>query len=384
MRHIQSITSKLLLFSVVTVVCLGASELIVANFFPQQTISYVQSFSFRCFEEGDHRWIKMKKNATCMLKSMYDSFAPVEVKTNSQGFRNSPISPTKPERTKRVLFIGDSFTMGWGVREPDSFVRKTESMLKQHTVPYNIETINAGFTAAGPSGYYLSLKLDGMNLDPDIVVVGFYLGNDILSRKDVEWVKVDAQGLPDIVRSKTSYIDPTGQLRVKQLPLQYHIPYLRQSHLFILIMKTLFPHANMPTQTELIQDTVCIFNKNCHDFDQGKSEIKMLFQAMDAQLKKQGKHLVIAIIPTHFQVHFTAEYKTRYDLPLLPSERRKLNDEFIQYFTQQNIDYIDLLPHLLTHAGNERLYFNFDDHWNEAGHRVAAQTISEKLLPLLE
>ncbi len=319
-----------------------------------------------------------------MLRSMYDSFSPIEVKTNEYGMRNPSITVAKPERTKRVLFIGDSFTMGWGVREPDTYVRKTEQILNTLGFPSHIQAINAGFTAAGPSGYYLSLKLDGMQFDPDIVIVGFFLGNDILSRKDVEWIKVDNQGLPDIVRSKTSYIDPTGQLRLKALPLPYHIPYLRQSHLFILTMKTLFPYTTMPTQTELVRDTVCVFDRNCHEFDQGKSEIKMLFAVMNSILKAKGKHLIVAIIPTHFQVHFNVEYKKQYNLPLLPSDRRFLNDEFIHYFTDQGIDYIDLLPPLLEHAGIERVYFETDDHWNEAGHRIAAEEIAKKVTPLLQ
>lgn len=362
---------------IATLLTLGVIELILVRFFPQKTIDAVQSISFRCFEEGEHRWVKMKKNTTCILTSMYDSFAPVEVVTNTLGMRNPKISVEKTKGTKRILFIGDSFTMGWGVKEEDGFVRLTETVL-------GVQTINAGFTAAGPSGYYLSLKLDGLRLDPDVVVIGFYLGNDILSRKDVEWVGVDAQGLPEVVRSKSTYIDATGQLRLKDLPFAYHVPYLRRSHLFILLMNALFRDTVIPGQESLIADTICVFNRECHDFDQAKSEVKMLFTAMDRMLTARGKKLVVAIIPTHFQVHFNVEYKTRYHLPLKPSNRRFLNDEFIEYFTQANIDYVDLLPPLLAKAGQERMYFTQDDHWNEAGHRVAAESIAQKLVPYLQ
>ena len=375
---------RAILACIVTVVTLVSSEFILSRFFPQRTIDYVQSISFRCFEEGEHRWVKMKKNGSCKLQSMYDSFKPVEVITNGYGLRNPEIPIAKPSNMKRILFIGDSFTMGWGVKDEDGFVRQTETRMNHMNLPFAIQTINAGFTAAGPSGYYLSLKLDGMQFDPDIVVVGFYLGNDILSRKDVEWVKTDDQGLPDVVRSKSNYIDATGQLRLKDLPLAYHIPYLRRSHLFILMMNTIFRDTVIPGQEELITDTACIFNRDCHAFDQGKSEVKLLFSTMNTMLKQHGKRLVIAIIPTNFQVHFNVEYKTQYNLPFKPSNRRFLNDEFIQYFIQQEIEYIDLLPPLLEKAGSERLYFTQDDHWNEAGHRVAAEAISQKLISLFQ
>lgn len=358
------------------------AEFVVGRFLPQRTLSQVQSISFRCFEEGEHRWVKMKKNASCLLRSMYDAFAPVMVHTNSFGMRNPEISLQKPPGTKRILFIGDSFTMGWGVEEENGYVRLTEKFLKEAHLSYPVQTINAGFTAAGPSGYYLSLKLDGLQFDPDVVVVGFFLGNDILSRKDVEWVHVDNQGLPNVVRSKSTYIDATGQLRLKELPLAYHVPYLRRSHLFILIMNALFKDMVIPGQESLIADTICVFNRSCHDFDQAKSEVKVLFSAMHALLKNNGKKLVVAIIPTHFQVHFNVEYKTRYSLPIRPSERRFLNDEFIQFFQEQGIEYVDLLPPLIDAAGQNRLYFNQDDHWNENGHKVAADAITEKLVEL--
>ena len=53
-------------------------------------------------------------------------------------------------------------------------------------------------------------------------------------------------------------------------------------------------------------------------------------------LKQHGKRLVIAIIPTNFQVHFNVEYKTQYNLPLKPSNRRFLNDEFINISYNRN------------------------------------------------
>lgn len=368
-------TAALILLSVLTA-SVGA-EFILARFFPQRTIDTVQSISFRCFEEGEHRWIKLKKNATCTLQSMYNAFPPVPVVTNSLGMRNPEIPTEKPKGTKRILFIGDSFTMGWGVKEEDGFVRLTERLL-------GVQTINAGFTAAGPSGYYLSLLRDGLPLDPDIVVVGLYLGNDILSRNDVEWVKTDHQGLPEVIRSKSTYIDPTGQLRLKTLPLAYHIPYLRRSHLFILLMNTLFRDTVIPGQEALIADTICVFTPTCHKFDQAKSEVKLLFAAMNRILASRGKKLVVAIIPTYFQVHFDIQYKTRYGLPIKPSNRRFLNDEFTAFFAQQGIDSIDLLPPLLERAGEARLYFAQDEHWNEIGHRVAAEAIAKKLAPYLQ
>jgi lysophospholipase L1-like esterase len=293
----------------------------------------------------------------------------------------------KPPDTKRILFIGDSFTMGWGVKEEEAYPRVVESLLNGKGLPHKIETINAGFSAAGPSGYYLSLKYQGMQYEPDMVIIGFYLGNDIAARKYIDWVQTDEDGLPDVVRSKNSYIDFRGSIRFKDAPLKYQIPILRNSHLFMFLLgkipgKNYFDvSSKMMTQTT--EDLACIFNKDCHDLDEVKNDQKKIFLAMKAITKEKGIPLVVVFIPIEFQVNFNAGYKANLNLPLLPSERRYPIDEFSDFFEGNGITYIDLLPPFLTSL-DQNLYFRDDDHWNAKGHAFAAEIISKKIIEFLQ
>ena len=201
------------------VVALFVAEILVRHFDPQITLSEAEDFSFPCFAQGASRWIKLASNKTCILRSINGDFPNTVVKTNSLGLRNPEITLTKPPSTKRILFIGDSYTMGWGVPEQSAYPRLTEKLLDTESLPFAVQDINAGFTASGPSGYYLYLKQHGLDLSPDIIVIGFYLGNDILARRDVEWVKTDADGLPLVLRSKSTYVDAKGEMRKTTLPL---------------------------------------------------------------------------------------------------------------------------------------------------------------------
>lgn len=375
-----------LIICIGVVVALFTCELYLRTFKPQLTESRAQAFSFPCFEQGTYRWIKLASNKTCPLRSPVGDFPDTFVQTNSLGLRNPEISPIKPAHTKRILFIGDSYTMGWGVEERSAFPRVTEKILNASSSALTVETINAGFTGAGPSGYYLYLKLQGLKLNPDIVVVGLYLGNDILSRREIEWMTTDSDNLPETIRSKTAYVDQAGNLRTTTVPIPYRFPILRNSHLFIYLIHALFGRAPTQTETltskEFVSALVCQFKEACHELDSEKNEVMLLLKGMKKLTEKSGAKFLVTIIPTDFQIHQDDWLKYRLPFPLLHKDREFPNKQIAKWLDDAGIQYIDLLPTFVDHE-DEETYFALDDHWNERGHALAADAISRVLFPLI-
>ena len=72
--------------------------------------------------------------------------APVEI--NSLGLRNPEISYARTPGRYRILALGDSWTFGFRLEEPDSYPRQLETVLNQRArasgEPANIEVINSG------------------------------------------------------------------------------------------------------------------------------------------------------------------------------------------------------------------------------------------------
>ena len=99
---------------------------------------------------------------------------PTLYKTNSLGYRNAEIGP---KRGKRILFLGDSITLGLALNEPDTFVRRVEDLARTDGLGW--ETINAGVNGLGTNGELAVLNETGLSVSPDVVVLGFYL-NDFL------------------------------------------------------------------------------------------------------------------------------------------------------------------------------------------------------------
>ena len=99
---------------------------------------------------------------------------PTLYKTNSLGYRNREIGPKQGER---ILFLGDSITLGLALNEPYTFVRLVEDLARADGLAW--ETINAGVNGLGTNGELAVLNETGLSVSPDVVVLGFYL-NDFL------------------------------------------------------------------------------------------------------------------------------------------------------------------------------------------------------------
>lgn len=109
--------------------------------------------------------------------SYFDRFGAVEVAFNRHGFRDLEFPVVKRPREFRAIAIGDSFTIGFGVRLEDTWPQRIERALaRDHDGP--VEVINAGFTCGMTSAaYHPWMAQEGLRFAPDLVVVGFCLND---------------------------------------------------------------------------------------------------------------------------------------------------------------------------------------------------------------
>jgi lysophospholipase L1-like esterase len=95
----------------------------------------------------------------------------VMVETNSQGLRDREYSFEKPAGVLRVVMLGDSFTEGWGVPEPDTFVRRVERLYADHGI--KAEVINTGVGNWNTIQEVEFFMTDAYRYNPDIVVLNY-------------------------------------------------------------------------------------------------------------------------------------------------------------------------------------------------------------------
>jgi hypothetical protein len=98
----------------------------------------------------------------------------VEFRYNSLRFRDVEIGP-KPPGVKRVLVLGDSFTEGQGVKEPDTYPRRLEALLNGAGAG-RWEVRNCGRRATDFPELYAAFE-EILAFEPDVIVYGMVLND---------------------------------------------------------------------------------------------------------------------------------------------------------------------------------------------------------------
>jgi len=120
--------------------------------------------------------LRLRANAVVVIENHPLNGRRTILRTNSVGYRNPEIPPKDPQIT-RILFLGDSITFGDYLLEEETFVRRVEAKAQKQGKRW--ETINASIGGISLKTELSILKETGLALQPDVVVLGFYL-NDFL------------------------------------------------------------------------------------------------------------------------------------------------------------------------------------------------------------
>src|SRR5262249_22324448 len=98
---------------------------------------------------------------------------------NSLGMRDREHPRQKTAGAFRILILGDSMIQAQGVSLEDAMVTQLEGLLNNSTQTGAIEVLNGGTFGYSPMLEYLYLREIIDPLQPDLVVVGFFLENDV-------------------------------------------------------------------------------------------------------------------------------------------------------------------------------------------------------------
>ncbi|MEG4022066.1 SGNH/GDSL hydrolase family protein [Microcoleus sp. S13C4] len=106
------------------------------------------------------------------------------VQVNSEGLRDREHTKAKPPNTLRVAVLGDSFTEAIHVPVEQTFWSKLERKLGNCEAVKgrkNVEVINFGVQGYGTAQELVMLRKKVWDYNPDIVVLAFFTGNDIIN-----------------------------------------------------------------------------------------------------------------------------------------------------------------------------------------------------------
>lgn len=152
----------------------------------------------------------------------------VTVHANSRGLRDREFEYPKPAGVSRILILGDSMTEGGQVSADQTFTKRLEQSLMQTGVP--VEVINAGMAGFGTAHEVLFYEHEGARYQPDIVVLAFFIGNDVYDNSQ-RLVPTGTPGKPPA----PYFVLVDGEIELRNFPCrcdaaeqQGHLPAVRR------------------------------------------------------------------------------------------------------------------------------------------------------------
>lgn len=239
------------------------------------------------------------------------------ISTNNMGFRDRNWKITKRPGSERVVFAGDSVTLGLGVNVEQTFVRLIEQSAQTGEPPIDIETMS--FAVGGYSALQITemIREKAVPYSPDVIIY-------VMCMNDFD------------------FAHSSGQI----------MKFFRKPENFLL---------------RFLERTYAkFFVDHYYDyhFQKNKDAVFAAIYRLNSELDVLGTEFIVAMMPIFDGEDADANY------PIAAMHR-----EILQRLSAENIGVIDLLG-TFDNRDAPRSYFAFDDvHLTAEGHQLAAEKI---------
>ena len=303
-------------------------------------------------------------------------------RVNNLGLRGRDIDVEKKANVLRIAMLGDSFTMGKGVEDDETFSSMLENALNQSTLQ-TIEILNAGVDSYAPILSFLQLKNQLMAYEPDLVILNLdmsYLLQEMAYRQRAVY---DASG---------ELLGVDGRLEQLQLTRTQKARNWINEHLFFsrLIIYHIQHWAHQHSGIN-VANVVGIANpailahtlkKDNHTTARSDQWMQLFtsIRAIQSLCDKEGISFLLTTYPWGHQVNEHEWLPGRFAFVTsedIPSDA-SLN-HIRQLARESNIDFLDVFADFQAYSGSENLYYNNDMHWTPRGHQLMADAIENYL-----
>ena len=247
----------------------------------------------------------------------------VQIRLNERGLRNGPVEPVA-DGGRRMLFLGGSITLGWGVPEEHTVEARLQQQLRD--AGQHVQVLNGGVGNYNAERYVSRFFKELKDLDPTDIVVHYFLR--------------DAEDLP-----------PGGGnviLRHSELGVTLWIAYHR-----------LFDRSGEQT---LVEHYRAVYQPDAPGFG--------VMQAKLRELAEYGRarhiRLFLAVTP---DIHNLVDYKFGF-----------VHEAMRRIAEADGYTFVDLLPAMRGRPADSLFAMSGDPHPNALGHQLMA----DALFPVLK
>jgi len=302
-------------------------------------------------------------------------------RVNHLGLRGAEVTVEKPKDTRRVLMLGDSFTMGKGVQDDETFAVLVEKMLQTSLTSCNggkVEVLNAGVDSYAPILELLYLKRDLARLSPDLVILN-------LDHSDL--VQESAYR-HQAVRDAEGEITAVPQVWRRSL----YERFLSWATRNLYLTRVVLVHVNraMGHRELSVRQAVNEFGREhfahtlAGDVDRS-AQWRDSFDSIGrikAVSDSIGAEFLLTTYPWAHQLEGSHVGWVEGRKPYMKEGDQASTATQQTIRTQAealHIDVLETLPAFQAYDGLGPLYFNLDPHWTPAGQKVLAEALYQHL-----
>ncbi len=288
----------------------------------------------------------------------------------------------------KLLVIGDSFIV------PKSLLG---TLLSRDLGSYDVAVLNVATSGTGPFEYLEEIKTVATEFKPDVVLLSYYAGNDLTNVQNHPNFKPFRQ------RDKQTGVainSSSSRPFFRHLYLYHYL--LRSSQT---VRRWFFNYEEMEAAgipPDLIEDAktskinpwllrLALDQKNyfldnllmeTDENIRAWQKAKELLTEVHEISTRHNSQLVMIVFPASVQVnesHFDFLKRLRFNMDDKTLKSAKPQRLLLEFCGERNIRCLDVLPSLRARR-SEEFYRDKDDHFNEAGNRLAGTLIVEFML----
>ena len=320
--NVKSFTTALVLLSGSIIICLGAAEGILRIKNRAQDVYDIEMWRY------SNQLIRPSSNSVLGHEHVPLSRSTLQktlIRINELGFRGNSISQGQDGKGhRRILFLGGSITLGWGVAEEKTLTARLEAMFLKDGEDNRV--FNAGIANYNAVRYVEGFFANYQLIRPTDIVVHYFIN--------------DAEILEP---PKANFI-------------------LRNSQLAFTIWLVLNRITESFGSDNLMDRNKSLYANNSPGFKAMKQALKRLSNFAD----KKGIRLYLAMTP---DIHNLIDYKLEF-----------VHDKMAALSTELGYRFIDLLPAMAGIIPDDIWAIPGDPHPNSLGHKIMAETIYPVLL----
>ena len=327
---------------------------------------------------------------------------------NQFGFNDRDYPLEKNQNKFRLLVVSDSFN--WAGGKEGNYTALLEKKFDSYFGKSQVEVINVGYPGTHTGEQLAMLKKFGLQYNPNLVVLGFFVGNDFQDanpkrkRIIVNDIYIDIDKKDELIIFGYPIIGKSRLLMFLQQKYQVYQKLQKGKQDSVkLLSSSLAPSLNLGSNLIIDREKSpgILSNKaflrveksrlkfcNIKDLIDGKwdDNINYIFHSileMQKLLKSRNIEFIVAIYPDEYQVNekLLNEIFAEYDNLQRESYNLTCQQEILSKFLEVNgIPYIDMLDRFKIEQNTRHLYLLREPHWNSAGNLLAANILFNHLV----